>query len=54
MNKYIIIRSDNKSISPPMCKDDAIKKIKEYNELGISIYLIYKDINFSLSKNIIS
>ena len=29
MNKYMIIRSDNKSISPPMSKHEAIIKLKE-------------------------
>lgn len=32
MNKYMIIRSDNKSISPPMSKHEAIIKLKEYNK----------------------
>ena len=36
MNKYMIIRSDNKSISPPMSKHEAIIKLKEYNKKGIS------------------
>ena len=42
MNEYIIIRSDDKSISPPMSKDEAIIKLKEYNKNGISTYVIYK------------
>ena len=40
MNKYMIIRSDNKSISPPMTKHEAIIKLKEYNKKGISTYLV--------------
>ena len=40
MNKYMIIRSDNKSISPPMSKHEAIIKLKEYNKKGISIIQI--------------
>ena len=36
MNKYMIIRSDNKSISPPMSKHEAIIKLNE----GISTYLV--------------
>lgn len=43
MNKYIIIRYDNKSISPPMSKHEAIGKLKEYNKKGISSYLISKN-----------
>ena len=54
MNKYIIIRYDNKSISPPMSKHEAISKLKEYNQKGISSYLIpkntYIDINY-INKN---
>ncbi|WP_296644769.1 hypothetical protein [Romboutsia sp. 13368] len=54
MNKYIIIRYDNKSISPPMSKHEAIAKLKEYNKKGISSYLIskntYQDINH-INKN---
>ena len=40
MNKYMIIRSDNKSISPPMSKHEAIIKLNEYNKKGISTYLV--------------
>lgn len=47
MNRYVIIRSDTKSISPPMCKQEAIKKVQEYGRKGISSYLVYK--NKSLS-----
>ena len=40
MNKYMIIRSDNKSISPPMSKHEAIIKLKEKKKKGISTYLV--------------
>ena len=33
MNRYVIIRSDTKSISPPMSKQEAIKKIKQYDKI---------------------
>ena len=39
----MIIRSDNKSISPPMLKHEAIMKLREYNKKGISTYLISKN-----------
>jgi len=49
MSKYMIIRSDNKSISPPMSKHEAILKLKECNKKGISAYVVpkseYIDIN---------
>lgn len=43
MNRYVIIRSDTKSISPPMSKQEAIKKIKQYDKDGISTYLVCKN-----------
>ena len=43
MNRYVIIRSDTKSISPPMSKQEAIKKIKQYDKDGISTYVVYKN-----------
>ena len=55
MSKYIIIRSDDKSISPPMSKHEAVSKLKEYNKNGISAYLVskneYIDINSSPKSN---
>ena len=36
MNKYIIIRYDNKSISPPMSKHEAIAKLNEYIDINDS------------------
>ena len=49
MNKYIIIRYDNKSISPPMSKDEAIIKLKEYNKNGISTYVVYKNNHLNIN-----
>lgn len=49
MDKYIIIRSDTKSISPPMSKQEAIKKLKQYDKDGICSYLVHKDISFGNS-----
>lgn len=46
MDKYIIIRSDTKSISPPMSKQEAIKKLKQYDKDGICSYLIHRNISF--------
>ncbi|MGL5312862.1 MAG: hypothetical protein ACRC92_06415 [Peptostreptococcaceae bacterium] len=43
MNRYVIIRSDTKSISSPMSRQEAIKKLKEYGREGISSYLVYKN-----------
>lgn len=43
MNKYIIIRSDTKSISPPLSEKEALKKLKQYDIEGISSYLVYKN-----------
>lgn len=56
MNRYIIIRSDTKSISPPMSRQEAIKKLREYGRDGISTYLVYKnkytDYDFNSKSNI--
>ena len=49
MNEYIIIRSDDKSISPPMSKDEAIIKLKEYNKNGISTYVISKSKHLNIN-----
>ncbi|MGL4912780.1 MAG: hypothetical protein ACRC3Y_10175 [Romboutsia sp.] len=43
MNKYIIIRSDTKSISSPMSKQDAITKLKQYDRDGICSYVVSKN-----------
>lgn len=52
MNKYIIIRSDTKSISSPMSKKEALKTMKFYDRQGISSLIIYenKEINLNFSK----
>lgn len=41
MNKYIIIRSDTKSISLPMSQKEVIKKIQTYEKQGIPSLIIY-------------
>ncbi|SHK07444.1 hypothetical protein [Tepidibacter formicigenes] len=43
MNRYVIIRSDTKSISSPMNKKEAISKVKEYDKQGISSYIVSKN-----------
>lgn len=43
MNRYVIIRSDTKSISPPLSEQEAIKKLKEYDMQGITSYLVYSN-----------
>ena len=43
MNRYIIIRSDTKSISSPMSKQEAISKLKQYDKDGICSYVVYKN-----------
>ncbi|RDY29449.1 hypothetical protein CHL78_001740 [Romboutsia weinsteinii] len=43
MNRYVIIRSDTKSISPPLSEKEAIKKLKEYDMQGITSYLVYSN-----------
>lgn len=49
MTKYIIIRSDTKSISAPMSKQDAISKLKQYDRDGICSYVVSKNkhLNFN-------
>lgn len=55
MNRYIIIRSDTKSISSPMPKQEAIKKLKLYDSQGITSYLVSRnrhiDYNYSNKSN---
>ncbi|MEJ8555432.1 hypothetical protein [Tepidibacter sp. Z1-5] len=43
MEKYIIIRSDNKSISKPMNREEAIYTVKKYDKQGISSYIVSED-----------
>lgn len=49
MNKYIIIRSDTKSISSPMSKKEALKTIQYYDKKGISSLLISENKDFNLN-----
>ncbi|WP_373599503.1 hypothetical protein [Paraclostridium bifermentans] len=53
MNKYIIIRSDTKSISSPMSKKEALKTIKQFDREGISSLLILENkyFNYTVLKN---
>ena len=55
MSKYILIRADDKSISPPMSKHEAIMKLREYNKKGILTYVVSKNkhlnINYSSNSN---
>lgn len=43
MGKYIIIRSDTKSISFPMSKQEALKTMKQHGKQGISSLIIYEN-----------
>lgn len=43
MDRYVIIRSDNKSISQPMNRAEAIRHVKEYDSQGISSYIISEE-----------
>lgn len=56
MNKYVIIRSDTKTISPPMPKQEAMKKLKFYDSQGISSYIVsknrYLDYDYSNKSNL--
>jgi hypothetical protein len=51
MDKYIIIRSDTKSISPPLSKQVALKKLKFYDSQGITSYIVRKCANFTCKIN---
>ena len=55
MSKYILIRADDKSISPPMSKHEAIMKLREYNKKCIVTYVVSKNkhlnINYSSNSN---
>ncbi|MGF7056585.1 hypothetical protein [Brassicibacter mesophilus] len=41
MNRYVI-RTD-KEISSPMTREEAIKTVKEYEQRGISAYIVSED-----------
>ena len=49
MDRYVIIRSDNKSISKPMNRKEAISQVKEYDRLGISSYIVSEDEGLRIS-----
>ncbi|MBC6002819.1 Uncharacterised protein [uncultured Clostridium sp.] len=53
MNKYIIVRSDTKSISSPMSKKEALKTLKYYGRQGISYLIISENkfTNYNVLKN---
>lgn len=40
MTKYIIIRSDTKSISSPLSLEKTLKSIRKYSEMGICAYIV--------------
>ena len=40
MQRYIIVRSDNNSISQPMNIDAAVSKIENYDKQGIFSYIV--------------
>ena len=50
MNKYIIIRSDTKSISLPMSEKEALKRIKYFDKQGISSIVVFKNYTDSKTK----
>ncbi|WP_099189220.1 hypothetical protein [Tepidibacter mesophilus] len=51
MEKYVIIRSDNKSISKPMDRQQAISTVKNYDKQGISSYIVSEDEGSRIAKN---
>lgn len=40
-NRYVIVTSNN--FSSPMIRDEAIKKVKEYDQKGISGYIVSEE-----------
>ncbi|WFD12119.1 hypothetical protein [Tepidibacter hydrothermalis] len=40
MQRYIIIRSDNNSISQPMNIEEAVSKVENYDKQGIFSYIV--------------
>lgn len=40
MQRYIVIRSDNNSISQPMNIEKAVSKIESYDKQGIFSYIV--------------
>ncbi|MCT4509225.1 MAG: hypothetical protein N4A48_10835 [Tepidibacter sp.] len=49
MQKYIIIRSDNNSISQPMYIDEVVSKVEAYNKQGIFSYIVSESEGHRLS-----
>lgn len=41
--KFVIIKSDDKSVSNPMTREEAISHVKEYDKKGISAYIVSED-----------
>ncbi|WP_183108841.1 hypothetical protein [Thermohalobacter berrensis] len=50
MEKKFIVRTDN-VLSDPMPREEAIKKVKEYERLGISAYIVSEDEGKRLEKS---
>lgn len=40
-NRYVIVTNNN--FSSPMTRDEAIKKVKEYDQKGISGYIVSEE-----------
>ncbi|WFD12118.1 hypothetical protein [Tepidibacter hydrothermalis] len=51
MERYVIIRSDNKSISEPMDREEAICTVKDYDKQGISSYIVSEDEGHRIAKD---
>lgn len=49
MQRYIIVRSDNNSISQPMNIDEAVSKIENYDKQGIFSYIVSENEGTRLS-----
>lgn len=49
MQRYIIVRSDNNSISKPMNIDEAVSKIENYDKQGIFSYIVSENEGTRLS-----
>ncbi len=50
MQKYIIIRSDNNSISQPMNIEEAVSKVENYDKQGIFSYIVSESEGHRLSQ----
>lgn len=51
MERYVIIRSDNKSISKSMDREEAICTVKNYDKQGISSYIVSEDEGHRIAKD---